>query len=261
MNKSKILTWEEYRKLPYKDPWFFTLIENNQWLYFLGISHESDPSHPQNNYIKEKWDEFLKLTEGLPRIVFQEGGLRDVSATEEEAITRDGEAGLIRYLSHKSNVEIISPELKKQDQLGLLTGKFERDAVAYFYFARTVDQWLRIKSDTSLELYIKSMFGQTNNYKGWEDFDMSLENFKKLHKRFLGKEFDEKDRMAFNNAINPAKDPAKEGTIINEVSQSLQRVRDEYILEQIDKYWSEGRSLFIVYGTSHAMRLEPAIKE
>ena len=63
--------------------------------------------------------------------------------------------------------------------------------------------------------------------------------------------------MTFNNAVNPA----KEGTIINGVSRALQRARDEYILEQIDKHWSEGKNLFIVYGSSHAMRLEPAIKD
>lgn len=256
MYKSKILTWQEYRKIPYKDPWFFTLIEDNKWLYFLGVSHTNDPTDPQNNFIKEKWEDFIKLTEGLPRIAFQEGGLRELTKSEEEAVTSNGEAGLVVYLAHKSNIEVISPEINIQDELDLLTEEFERDAVAYYYFARTVDQWLRKKSDTPLEFYIKGMFGRTNKYKGWEDFDMSLENFKNLHRKFLGKEFDEKDRMTLNNAVNPA----KEGIITNEVSRALQRARDEYILEQIAKYWSEGKSLFIVYGASHAMRLEPAIK-
>ncbi len=256
MDKSKILTWEQYRKLEYKAPWFFTLNKNSQWLYFLGISHTNDPNDPQINFIKEKWEEFIKLTEGLPRIAFQEGGLGDLAPSEEEAITRNGEAGLLLYLAHKANIEVISPELKNQDELDLLTEKFDQDAVAYYYFARTVDQWLRKKSDTPLEFYIKGMFGRANQYKGWGNFDVSFENLKNLHKKFLGKDFDEKDRMAFNNAVNPA----KKGTIINEVSQELQRARDEYILEQIDKYWSEGKSLFIVYGASHAMRLEPAVK-
>jgi hypothetical protein len=53
--------------------------------------------------------------------------------------------------------------------------------------------------------------------------------------------------------------PASQDYVTNELARRSGELRDEHILRQIKKYWQEGRSPFLVFGSAHAITLEPAL--
>ena len=55
-------------------------------------------------------------------------------------------------------------------------------------------------------------------------------------------------------------DPTEDYSNINRILRESSLVRDKYIVKQIQKYWKEGKDIFIVYGASHAVMQEAAIR-
>ena len=47
---------------------------------------------------------------------------------------------------------------------------------------------------------------------------------------------------------------------INEVARSCGNIRNEYMVNEIQKYWSTGYSIYIHYGAGHAAMQKPAIE-
>jgi hypothetical protein len=64
------------------------------------------------------------------------------------------------------------------------------------------------------------------------------------------------DKNFFEEVSNPILTTSS----INLVLREMSLVRDRYIVKQINKYWQEGKNIFIVYGASHAVMQEPAIR-
>ena len=78
-----------------------------------------------------------------------------------------------------------------------------------------------------------------------------------IQKEIFGRDFDMNDQKFFYDVINPTTTFSR----INELSRFEDSgFRDLYILAQIEKVWNEGKSIFIVYGCSHAVMHERAVK-
>jgi hypothetical protein len=71
----------------------------------------------------------------------------------------------------------------------------------------------------------------------------------------MGKDFNLGENQ--NGYVNPN----NIGSRINEIARKTSDVRDENILNEIVKYWSEGKSVFVVFGSGHLIIQEPALRE
>ena len=72
-----------------------------------------------------------------------------------------------------------------------------------------------------------------------------------LHDKFHNHKFDKENYDCFYNDSNP---------INSEVSAASSGYRNTYIVKEILMLWNNGRNIFIVYGSGHAITLEPALK-
>jgi len=104
-----------------------------------------------------------------------------------------------------------------------------------------------------------NLFLQANKRNsGWTDFEFTVANLTKIHKKIFDATFKKDDKDFFYNAINPTTNKS----VINEISRFEDSgFRDHYILSEIEKYWHKGLSLFVIYGTSHAVMHEVAIRD
>jgi hypothetical protein len=69
--------------------------------------------------------------------------------------------------------------------------------------------------------------------------------------------FDPTDKVFLSSIL----DPRLETSIINRISAfDDSGLRDNYILDEIEKYWKKGLSIFIIYGHSHAVMQEPVLR-
>ncbi len=139
-----------------------------------------------------------------------------------------------------------------------LEKQFSREEIEYYYFARIVHQWgKRLDPKPEFNKYIIQFLERDRKQSGWNDFDFSLENLKTIHKKLFNTEFDLSNLNFFRELVTPV----ELKTVINKVSRASGDIREAHIIKEIYKYWKDEYSIFIEYGSGHAVIQEPLLKE
>src|SRR3989344_3455282 len=243
--------YQKLHKQKFNYPYFYKIVKSKQCLYFLGPHHIFDQKDPQLKTIKKLWNEFLDVTKKKNCIVLIEGGKRPVLKTEKEAIEKHGEPGLMTLLANKENIEVVSPEPDESKEANTVSEKFGREKTIYYYFARQVAQWHRYLGKPDFEKYIRRLLKEYEEVLNWKGFDFSLNHMTQLQDNYHNHKFDKENYDCFYNDSNP---------INSEVSAASSGYRNTYIVKEILMLWNNGRNIFIVYGSGHAITLEPALK-
>lgn len=168
-------------------------------------------------------------------------------------IVKNGDAGFASYLAAKEEILIVSPEPDETEEVERLLREFSKEEIEYYYFARVGAQWNNLKEKPVFEEYIAKFLNEDRDKLGWKDFDFSLKHMIKIHDEKTGHVFDEeKCERCLRDSSNPFYSPVSRGSSV---------IRDENIVREIKKYWDLGDSLFVVYGSAHAIVCERALKE
>lgn len=254
---SKIMAFEEYLKSGRKpNPYFYFINNNNQVLYYLGCSHCFDPSNSIFNIIRHYWSDFLDKTQGKSALALNEGGKRQIYDTEEKSILMDGEAGLLTFLANNKKINCISPEPSPEHETQTLLKDFTKEEVITYYFIRQVAQWGRLIEKPVFTNYIEGSLDSYKSTLDWKDVDFSIKARVNTFNKFTGQTFDH-NNYEVNNKFS---DPTKSDNVLNLISRRSNIIRDEHIVKAIEENWGVGKSMFIVYGRTHAVMQEPAIK-
>lgn len=252
------MSFEEYAASRHPTPYTFSIQSGSSCLYYFGERHSYDPTHEEWDIEKKFWQSFLNDTEGKKRMVFVEGTRRTSAADEASAILNDGGMGLITYLAHQENIDTYCPEPDRTYERSELLKHFSKEESQYYYFARIVGQWnKRQEPRPDFEEYINDFLQKDKRTTGWTDFDFSIEHMKKIHTALFHKEFDKNDVKFFNTICRPT----EAGTVINNVAQISCKIRDTYIVQQIQRYLAEGYSIYVQFGATHAVMQEPLLRE
>jgi len=252
MVQHQIMSYQEYAKIDHDVPYVYRLTKGNQVLFYFGANHSCDPNNEQYPLLEKLWDEFLQLTKGQDAVVLIEGTLRNVQITKQEAITKGGgEGGLVTFLAHQAGIRRFCPEPDEQELNTELQKAFSADEISYRMFAQRCLQFNRYKavdSDLDFERF----------YQGYSTrFDFSeLSHMKSIHDKLFETPFDPNDEQFFYNTTNPVDDK----TIINKVCRQASILRDQCIVDHIQQLIAQGKNIFIVYGSSHAVMQEQAIR-
>lgn len=233
------------------EPYLLAYTSTAQSLTFFGSRHVNDPEDKQFTEIESLWDQFLDSPG--KKMALCEGGLRSIEGkTKDEAIRLDGDPGFICWLANQAGIEVISPEPDRALEVRELVGAFGSRKTALYYFVRRIYQWARtdFRRQPNINHYIES-FIETFPKDELESFEMTLENLFELFKEETGKELSLIERATLSNLKNPGK---------SEVATKSSEYRNETIFEMIRRYKTDGYSVFAVYGSGHAIVLEPALK-
>ena len=254
------MKYEEYRKVgKHPLPYYYKISEAHHFLYYFGANHSCDPDNEQYPLIKKFWHDFLNDTRKENCLVLVEGGKRPLAQSEKEAIQAGSEGRFITHLAHQEDIPTDSPEPSPEVVYKELARGFSKDEIMYYQFAGVVYQWHRRQDKKPFEQYIQSYLERFEKETEWNDFDFSLDYMKDIHQKIFNTTFNKDDVGFFKKIVNPSLD--KDLTNINKVAKTTSEIRDEYILRQIETLWHEGKNLFIVYGGSHAVMQEPALRK
>jgi hypothetical protein len=244
-----ILSYEEYAILEHTSPYTYTFSKENQHLFYFGANHSCDPKNEQYPQLELFWKQFLDATQKKECIVLIEGNLRKRCASKEEAITSaGGEGGIITFFSHQENIPVICPEPNKEELKTLLLKTFSEDEINYRDFAHRIQQFNRYKQvnpNLSFDAF----------YKQYEE-GSPIEKMKALHQIFFNSPFDPNDEDFFYKITNPVTTE----TVINHVCREASRIRDQQIVDQINTLLKQNKNIFIIYGETHAVMQEQAIR-
>ena len=252
-----LMTYPEYCSKKQTVPYIFTINNNDQVLHYFGARHSFDPSHSQFLKLKECWKTFLEQTKNKPRVVLVETRVdKNIGRYKSESfvVYDKCESGFIQYLANKEKIMVDCPEPSSKLITDLLLNDFLPEEVQYLYFARVAYQWNQFLIKPIFENYISRFLAQGARRHNWNG---SLGNIKRIHRKLFNTEFDAKDKSFFYNITNPTHTK----TIINQASQRCTILRDVGIVNSILQYWKMGVNVFVVYGCTHAVMQEPALRK
>lgn len=231
-------------------PYFYKIEKNKQVIYFVGPHHSYNPKDPQHKKTQQYWDEFLKKTKKINCTSLTEGGKRQVSGSKEEAIKKDGEAGLITYLSFEENIRNISPEPTWRYLTDKLLQSYTKEDIIFHFFNTRTGQWNRLTDKPNYESYIQNSVNEYFIPLNWREQDYSLQHLIKIFEKRTKTNFNKFNNELFDKVSSP---------YTSELAQESNNIRDNFLLKTILKLWSQEKNVFITYGSSHAIILEKAL--
>jgi len=122
-----------------------------------------------------------------------------------------------------------------------------------YYFGRQFHQWARSDSKTSpdwREYAAKCVAGYARSAQ-WDE-PLTLERVLEGFSEVTGEAFDTSKTELFEQVADPS---------TNEVSRESSNFRDHNLLRLISEAWSSGKHIFVVYGSGHAIKLEPDLRK
>ena len=252
--KSLILTWDEYRAKKFEVPYVFEIAKADKKLVYIGVRHLYLPEDKQFSVIKQKFYEFTQLPGD--KIVLVEGGNNwPTFPTVEETIQKYGEAAYATFLAKEAGLSFNTPEPEFADSLASLRGTYNIEQISYHWVATYGLHYSKIADKPSQDEYIqnrilKKLARVSDKYK-------TVDDVKNLHKKLFDTELDLNEQKFFYDLV----DPSQNNSIYNEMSRAEDVIRDSTIVKNILDYWNRGCSVFIVYGSAHAVNQERALKE
>ncbi len=265
---SSIMTAEEYSKIKHATPYIFELKAGDKELYYFGSPHTSDPSNPLFTEIE------AAFSKANPDIVFVEGmnvrgdktkfNERVKSTTREEAIDRMGESGLTLKLGIEKGIDWESPEPTDEDLYNDLLAKgFSKEEIFAWDVFQILPQYNRQMKKEGFKKYVSGFIDRFKLTTNWEGFDYSYERAIKLGEQIFGEDVDVENDQRALDWIDPIPwgEKKERQTILNRIGEASSLFRDKKIVTDIIEAFKTHKRVFVVYGASHAVMQEPALKK
>ncbi len=245
----------------------YTISGLGNTLYVSGVEHVFDPESPSFLDIEEAFanaNPDLVLVEGIynlegrdPRVFAYLNSL-----SIEEAKAR-GEAMFVLKLASDQiaqgkDIDMESPEPNLREEVHHIEDQgFDQQDIFNYYYFRDVEQFYRESTDHAameMELYVRPSIERFREESGWDDLD--LQRYESNAKEAVA-EYTEDD---LKGLIDPIPWPDKGFDVTNQIAAASSNFRDRNILDRIAKGMEHHKRVLIVYGTTHAVVLEPALK-
>lgn len=257
-----ILSYDQYAEVEkhgFDLPYVVEVGQGNHGLLFYGSEHTNDPQHAQFQDLEERWERFTSETSQPVALV--EGRFDEVPESETEdkttSIKDGGEAQFVVHLARRDGVEVVSPEPDRVWEANELAKEFGRDNVIFYYFIRQIGWWNGFTEKPDIKAEAAKMLELMEGAYNWDDVDFNLESMEAIHQELFGKPLSWDDIQWVYDITTPT----PTDFVTNKISRRSGELRDEYILQEIEQYWQAGKSPFAVFGSAHAIRLEPALRK
>jgi len=234
-------------------PYLVKLQNPSQTLTFFGCRHSNDIHDPQNGEIEKEWHEFIKH-DNPQKVAFCEGGLRQLESDKETAILKYSEPGLLTWLTHKSNIPIISPEPDETKEIQYLVSEgFLVPQIMTYYFGRQMYQWLKRdhKNHADWRPYADRNIKSYAKLQPLSAEKLGLKKVLSMYQEVTGAPFNNNDEKLLYSLSDPTSNP---------VSAASGVFRDISLFTAIKADWEANKDVFALYGSGHAIVLEKAIK-
>lgn len=251
------MTLDQFYKIDHPAPYKYIIEKGGKFLYYFGSRHSFDPADPQFEEIRVFFNEFTNRANRENSIVLVEGGERSIANSEQEAILEGAEMNFVTYLAAKKQMNVASPEIPDSKRFELLAEHFLQEDIAYYYFIQVCWQWNNTQGGTEFADYIHVFLENNRKESGWNNIDFSFKGMMSIHNCLFKTEFDPRDKDFLNSIL----DPRLNTSIINKISAfDDSGLRDNYILDEIQRYWQKNMNIFVIYGLPHAIMQEPVLR-
>ncbi|WP_299226228.1 hypothetical protein [uncultured Psychroserpens sp.] len=241
-----VMDMEEYMNMVslHRRPYIYSVKSKTKGqVIVLGVEHINDPKNAQFDSIRQYWDAYQ------PDIALVEGRMGFFFKWTQDPIETYGESGLTASLAKSSNAELYTWEPDRTDEIELLIKKHPAEKLAMFYALRPFFGSSKEERLTNPEAKLQELIDERTDYDylrhtitSWKDIDSIWQQ-----------DFPDLDWRTYSTNYGwPG--------YFHDIWNSSNLSRDEHmihiILEQIEK----NKTVFVTMGSSHAPRIEKALK-
>ncbi len=245
----EVMSYDEYDKIRHSTPYIVEIQIGNGALLYFGAQHTNDPKHLEIAQIEELWKKFR------PTVAYNEGGNPPVLKSVEEAVSRVGEPGLVRFLAARDKVTVDSLEPSQAAEAAMLLKTYTPEQVKVFYALRQVPQFRNSKHDETIETHLDFVLGK------WladvAGLDGSPRNISELERSSLWLSPKLENWRAVEQSWF---DPTKSEAYTNKISRLTGEFRDQHIVKLLIDEVKQGKRVFAVVGVSHVVMQERVLK-
>lgn len=264
--KGKLLTIQEYAELPnireIANGYVFTLEKEGKKLVFMGTKHVNNPNNPLFTQIQDKFNELkpeIVFVEGKRFINTEKDKTREYykDKTVEECIA-EGESTFSLKLAIDAGIDFESPEPSYRKEIKyLVESGYSQVDIHKYYTYRIIYQFQREfpnSTVTACKEYIAKYMQRFREASGWDS-----EVLAELDESILA-EIGIGDNRRYSSQSDPTPWDGVEYTATKQISAASGQYRDEYIFERILSSLDTYNNVLVVYGASHAIIQEPALR-
>ena len=241
-----ILSFAEYAAIRHPVPYVVDVARDGARLVLLGAHHTSDPADPIFGTIETV---FARLS---PAFALHEGTPPAVESVREIAIRRHGEAGLVRYLAARAEIDTASMDIPLAEEARLLRHEFgQRDALV-FLVVRQLASFNRKTARMDFDAYFGEFLATIAPALGLAVLDWP--RIEAEHVRVLGRP------LVAAQVTATETNPMRDDLPTQRIARWSNRLRDERMLQQLLEALAAHRRVFASVGVTHAVMLEPALR-
>jgi hypothetical protein len=240
----------------------YELAKGSKRLTMLGVPHVHNPDDPLYPYISEHMSYHkpdLVLVEGMEGIEDQKERVTNtvlgMSDTEARMLGENMYA-LKQALEAQIDFESPEPSLAAQTEFLVREGFSKRDIVLH-YLTRQLEQYYR--SDAEAFASQKSEFIDKTLHQLETRSGILPQEFARLQTE-VREDIAKVIETTMKERIDPMPREGRVDTVGNEISSVLTQYRDSYILTRIISALKKHDRIMVVYGSGHAVTLEPALR-
>jgi len=246
---ASIMTFDEYAKVSHGYPYIVELKIGKGALLYFGARHNYDPKNAQVAQIEKLWKEFR------PTVAYHESTGTSLSKTVDEAVSKSGESGLVRFLAAQGKVPVFSLEPNRNDEVAMMLKTYTPEQIKLFFVLRQVPQFRERKTDETLETFMTTFLSNVSRIAGLESAPPNT--IAELDKSALWLSPQLKD---WRTADRSWSDPVASQAYTNQIARLSSEFRDLHMVKLLIDKVKQGERVFAVVGGSHVVMQERALK-
>ncbi|HEX2532522.1 MAG TPA: hypothetical protein VHK69_02235 [Chitinophagaceae bacterium] len=208
----------------------------------FGAEHTRDPKHPQMARIEQEWKALR------PTVALVEGRLGFLLPGIMDPVKELGEGGKVKALSKKDGIPVYNWDLSKEALAALLVKRFSAEQVVLAQVLNPYFSQLRFGRPEDEAAFLEPFFKRAA-YVGLEDEVRTVADIDRLWKKY----FPQTDwRTVSDETPLPG--------FLSEIMTVSNDLRNEQLIAAVQQLRARGERVFLICGSSHAVCVEPALK-
>jgi len=212
-------------------------------LLFYGSEHTQDPNDPQIADIQTRWNNFQ------PTLALVESRLGFFVQGFQNPVQEYGEMGWAFSLARKDKVQIYTWEIPREREIQYALEEYPKEQVALFYILRPYFSNFRFGKPENPDAVAEGYIRERIDYPGIENVIGSVEQIDAIWERDFPDEADWRDTSDLFGLPG----------YLGEIAARTNEARDEHFVRVIIDLVQKGERVFAIAGSSHAVKLEPAL--
>jgi len=228
----------------HRRPYIYTISKENKGkVIVLGVEHVKDAANPQFDSIRQYWDKYQ------PDVALVEGRMGFFFSWINDPIELYGESGLTSDLAKKNKADLFTWEPDRSDEIELLIKKHPAQKLAIFYSLRPFFGIPKTEREKNPEALLQDLIDERTDYKHLKHTITTWQEVDSIWKQ----DFPDIDWRTYPSGYGfPG--------YFNDIWNSSNLSRDEHMIQIILEQVNVGKTVFVTMGSSHAPRIENALR-